>query len=70
MINARPVSKRQAFLHLMQYALLIRKQNPDIQNQQKISLASAFIGRECIVPDEERLVLLKPVVHLSFTYDV
>ena len=32
--------------------------------------ASAFEGVGRIAPDEERLVLLKPVMHLSFTYGV
>ena len=31
---------------------------------------SAFVGGGRIAPDEERLVLLKPVVYLSFTYSV
>ena len=35
-----------------------------------LNLASAFVVVECIAPDEERLVLLKPVVQFSFTYGV
>ena len=35
-----------------------------------VSLASDFVGLVRIAPDEERLVLLKPVVHFSFTYGV
>ena len=34
------------------------------------NLSSTFVGGGRIIPDEERLVLLKPVVHLSFTYGV
>ena len=33
-------------------------------------LASAFVEIRHIVPDEERLVLLKPVMLFSFTYGV
>ena len=33
-------------------------------------MASAFVGGGRIAPDEERLVLLKPFSHLSFTYGV
>ena len=32
--------------------------------------ASAFMTVRRIAPDKERLVLLKPVVHFSFTYGV
>ena len=35
-----------------------------------LSMASAFVGAGCVAPDEERLVVLKPVVHFSFTYGV
>ena len=38
--------------------------------ETETSMASAFTGGGCIAPDEERLVLLKPVVHLSFAYGV
>ena len=31
--------------------------------------ATAFVGIGCIAPDEERLVLLKPVVQFYFIYD-
>ena len=31
------------------------------------SLGSALVRVACIAPDEERLVLSKPVVHFSFT---
>ena len=34
------------------------------------TLSSAFVGVGCIAPDEERLVLLKPIMHFSFTYGV
>ena len=33
-------------------------------------LASASVGGGRIAPDEERLILSKPVVHFSFTYGV
>ena len=33
-------------------------------------MSSAFMGEERIAPDEERLVLLKPVGLFSFTYGV
>ena len=35
-----------------------------------LTLASAFVEGGRIVPDEKKLVRLKPAVHLSFTYDV
>ena len=35
-----------------------------------MSLAFALVGGGSFAPDEERLVLLKLVVHLSFTYGV
>ena len=35
-----------------------------------MSQASAFVGVGRIAPNEERLVLSKPVEHFSFTYGV
>ena len=41
-----------------------------LKNTQNSHLAVAFVGGGRISPDEESLVLLKLVVHLSFTYSV
>ena len=54
----------QAFLRKVQYFLLLRKLNPEV------NLASVSMGVGHILPEEERLVFLKPVVQLSFTYGV
>ena len=35
-----------------------------------LGLTSAFVGGQRIAPDEDKLVLLKLVVHLSFSYSV
>ena len=39
-------------------------------NNSGFSLASAFVGVDRSAPDEESLVLLKPVVQFYFTYGV
>ena len=42
----------------------------EIIKKSEFSLAPAFVGVGHNAPDEERLVLLKPVVHFLFTYGV
>ena len=38
--------------------------------EARFSLASAFVRVGRVAPDEERLVLLKPVMQFSFIYGV
>ena len=72
MKNARSFSKGQAFLHhQVQYVQLLRKLKPNgAIHPTHMKAEVAFVGVGRIAPDEERLVLLKLIVHFSFTYGV
>ena len=64
MTNARPVSKGQVFLHQVQYGS--RCQIEQTQESNRDNKQPSYP----IASEKERLGILKPIVHLSFSYDV